>query len=145
MQYSYTLDQIVSAYAMAHPRLDFVIIGPRTVEALHRTIAALELSKTLTKADLDFMYYGGINPYDPVDNTPDDLIDEIEDLTPAQKAAAVLVPLFAVAALAFVYWKYKCWGCFGLFSKKQEQGDGLDYADFNHSGVNLEKGSATLN
>ncbi len=53
---SYTLDQLLNAYVLAHPRSDFVVIGPRSVEQLRRTVAALELAKRLSDADLDFLY-----------------------------------------------------------------------------------------
>jgi len=54
---SYTLDQIVNAYALAHPRMDFLIIGARSVEALHRTVDVLNIYKNFTRQDLDFLYY----------------------------------------------------------------------------------------
>jgi len=53
---SYTLDQLVNAYALAHARTDFLIVGPRTVDALKRTVASMELAKLLTPADLDYLY-----------------------------------------------------------------------------------------
>ncbi|MBF0408370.1 MAG: aldo/keto reductase [Candidatus Riflebacteria bacterium] len=53
---SYTLDQIAMAYVVAHPRTDFVIIGPRNVEQLRRTVQSLEAAKLLTKEDLDYLY-----------------------------------------------------------------------------------------
>ncbi|HEY9069522.1 MAG TPA: aldo/keto reductase [Candidatus Ozemobacteraceae bacterium] len=53
---SYTLDQMANAYILAHPRADFLIIGPRSVEQLHRTVQSLELAKRLTPADLEFLY-----------------------------------------------------------------------------------------
>ena len=55
---SYTVDQMVNAYALAHVRTDFLTIGPITVPQLRRTVAALELAKMLTKDDLDYLYYG---------------------------------------------------------------------------------------
>jgi len=55
---SYTIDQMINAYALAHKRTDFLVIGPITVEQLRRTVAALTLSKMLTKADLDYLCYG---------------------------------------------------------------------------------------
>jgi len=55
---SYTVDQMVNAYALAHKRTNFLVIGPITVEQLRRTVASLKLSKMLSKADLDFLYYG---------------------------------------------------------------------------------------
>ncbi len=53
---SYTLDQLANAYVLAHPRTDFMIIGPRTVEQLRRTVQSLELAKMLTPEDLDFLH-----------------------------------------------------------------------------------------
>ena len=55
---SYTVDQMVNAYALAHKRTDFLVIGPITVAQLRRTVAALKLAKMLSKEDLDFLYYG---------------------------------------------------------------------------------------
>lgn len=55
---SYTVDQMVNAYALAHKRTDFLVIGPITIEQLRRTVASLKLAKMLTKKDLDFLYYG---------------------------------------------------------------------------------------
>ncbi len=55
---TYTLDQLLNAYVLAHPRTDFVVIGPRTVEQLRRTVASLDLAKQLTLADLDFLHGG---------------------------------------------------------------------------------------
>ncbi|MBF0547296.1 MAG: aldo/keto reductase [Candidatus Riflebacteria bacterium] len=55
---NYTLDQIAMAYVIAHPRTDFVIIGPRSVEQIRRTVQALEVAKLLTKEDLDYLYTG---------------------------------------------------------------------------------------
>lgn len=52
----YTLDQVANAYVIAHPRTNFVIIGPRSVEQLRRTVQALELAKMLTQADLAYLY-----------------------------------------------------------------------------------------
>lgn len=57
----YSLDQMVNAYALAHPRSDYLIIGPRSVSQLRRTVAALHLAKQLTAADLDYLY-AGIGP-----------------------------------------------------------------------------------
>ncbi|MFZ5952873.1 MAG: aldo/keto reductase [Candidatus Rifleibacteriota bacterium] len=54
----YTIDQMANAYALAHERTDFLVIGPITVEQLRRTVASLKLSKMLSKEDLDFLYYG---------------------------------------------------------------------------------------
>lgn len=55
---AYTVDQMVNAYALAHKRTDFLVIGPITVEQLRRTVASLKLSKKLTRQDLDYLYYG---------------------------------------------------------------------------------------
>jgi len=55
---SYAVDQMVNAYALAHKRTDFLVIGPITVAQLRRTVAALKLAKMLSKEDLDFLYYG---------------------------------------------------------------------------------------
>ena len=55
---SYTVDQMVNAYALAHKRMDFLTIGPITVAQLRRTVASLELARMLTPDDLDYLYYG---------------------------------------------------------------------------------------
>ncbi|MBF0547403.1 MAG: aldo/keto reductase [Candidatus Riflebacteria bacterium] len=55
---SYSVDQMVNAYALAHPRADFLTVGPITVEQLRRTVASLKLSRMLSKDDLDYLYYG---------------------------------------------------------------------------------------
>ena len=55
---SYTIDQMVNAYALAHTRTDFLAIGPISIEQLRRTVASLKLSKMLTDDDLDYLYYG---------------------------------------------------------------------------------------
>ncbi len=52
-----TVDQIINAYALAHSRMDFLTIGPVNVEQLRRTLEALPLSKKLTAAQLDYLYY----------------------------------------------------------------------------------------
>ncbi len=57
---TYTLDQMLNAYVMAHPRADFVVIGPRTVEQLRRTVQALALAKDLRRGDLDYLYDGAV-------------------------------------------------------------------------------------
>ncbi len=54
---TYTLDQILNAYILAHPRTDFLIIGPRTVDQLRRSVQALEVARLLTPEDLDYLYY----------------------------------------------------------------------------------------
>jgi aryl-alcohol dehydrogenase-like predicted oxidoreductase len=55
---TYTVDQIVNAYALAHPRTDFLTVGPINVTQLRRTVETLKLSKKLTKADLEYLYRG---------------------------------------------------------------------------------------
>jgi aryl-alcohol dehydrogenase-like predicted oxidoreductase len=54
----YSLDQVLDAYALAHPRSEFVVIGPRTVAQLRRTVGALEVARHLTPRDLDHLYGG---------------------------------------------------------------------------------------
>lgn len=54
---NWTIDQMVNAWALAHPRIDHLIIGPRSVEALRRTVDVLNLYKSLTMEDLDYLYY----------------------------------------------------------------------------------------
>lgn len=55
---SFTADQMANAYALAHKRTDFLVIGPITIEQLRRTVASLKLAKMLKKEDLDYLYYG---------------------------------------------------------------------------------------
>jgi aryl-alcohol dehydrogenase-like predicted oxidoreductase len=55
-QSHYTMDQMAHAWVLAHPRSDFMIIGPRNIEQLRRTVGALELSKHLSSEDLDYLY-----------------------------------------------------------------------------------------
>ncbi|PKK88798.1 MAG: hypothetical protein CVV64_17085 [Candidatus Wallbacteria bacterium HGW-Wallbacteria-1] len=55
---SYTIDQMVNAYALAHKRTDFLVVGPLTIEQLRRTVGSLKLARMLTDKDLDFLYYG---------------------------------------------------------------------------------------
>ncbi len=52
----YTPDQMANAYALAHLRTDYLIIGPRSLEQLRRTVQALALAKRLSPADLDYLY-----------------------------------------------------------------------------------------
>ncbi len=52
----YSVDQMLNAYVLAHKRTDYLAIGPRDVEQLRRTVMALQLSKTLTEADLTYLY-----------------------------------------------------------------------------------------
>lgn len=53
---AFTPDQVANAYVLAHQRTDFMVIGPRTVEQLQRTVGSLELAKMLTPDDLEFLY-----------------------------------------------------------------------------------------
>jgi aryl-alcohol dehydrogenase-like predicted oxidoreductase len=53
---AYTIDQLANAYVLAHKRADFLIIGPMSVEQLHRTVQALSVSKHLTPEDLDYLH-----------------------------------------------------------------------------------------
>lgn len=55
---AYTVDQMINAYALAHPRTDFLTVGPVNVEQLRRTVASLKLAKILTTEDLDYLYRG---------------------------------------------------------------------------------------
>ncbi len=55
---AYTLDQLLNAYVLAHPRTDLLAIGPITVEQVRRTVESLKLSKFLTPADLDYLHGG---------------------------------------------------------------------------------------
>jgi len=55
---SYTVDQMLNAYALAHKRTDFLTIGPITVEQLRRTVGSLRLSRLLTQANLEYLYSG---------------------------------------------------------------------------------------
>lgn len=59
---SYTIDQLLNAYVLAHPRTDMLAIGAITVEQVHRTVASLEFSKRLTSRDLDYLYSGSPAP-----------------------------------------------------------------------------------
>lgn len=55
---AYTLDQMVNAYALAHPRTDLLVIGPRTIAQLRRTVAALQLARSLRPEDLAYLHAG---------------------------------------------------------------------------------------
>jgi len=55
---SYTVDQMINAYALAHPRTDLLAIGAITVEQVRRTVNALQLAKELTPQDLNYLYDG---------------------------------------------------------------------------------------
>lgn len=57
---SYTIDQLLNAYALAHPRTDMLAIGAITKEQVRRTVGALEMSKMLAPRDLEFLYSGKI-------------------------------------------------------------------------------------
>jgi aryl-alcohol dehydrogenase-like predicted oxidoreductase len=54
----YTIDQMINAYALSHPRTDFLTVGPITVEQLRRTVASIELARMLTPKDLEYLYSG---------------------------------------------------------------------------------------
>jgi aryl-alcohol dehydrogenase-like predicted oxidoreductase len=54
----YTVDQMINAYALAHPRTDLLAIGPITVEQVRRTVESLQLSKMLTPQNLEYLYRG---------------------------------------------------------------------------------------
>lgn len=53
---NYTVDQVLNAYVLAHERADLLAIGPRDVQQLRKTVEALQLSRKLTQADLDYLY-----------------------------------------------------------------------------------------
>jgi len=55
---AYTLDQMINAYALAHPRCDFLAVGPINEEQLRRTVESLELAKKLTPRNLEYLYSG---------------------------------------------------------------------------------------
>jgi len=55
---AYTIDQLLNAYVLAHPRTDMLAIGPITVEQVRRTVKSLELSKQLSRQDLDYLHHG---------------------------------------------------------------------------------------
>jgi aryl-alcohol dehydrogenase-like predicted oxidoreductase len=59
---SYTIDQLLNAYVLAHPRTDMLAIGAITVEQVRRTVEALQLSKMLSPQDLDFLHNGTVGP-----------------------------------------------------------------------------------
>lgn len=54
----YTVDQMINAYALAHPRTDMLAVGAITPEQIRRTVGALRLSKRLTVGDLEYLYGG---------------------------------------------------------------------------------------
>lgn len=55
---SYTLDQMLNAYVLAHPRVDLLAVGPITVEQVRRTVASVQLAKQLSDKDLEYLYRG---------------------------------------------------------------------------------------
>ena len=55
--YNSTVDQILNAYALAHSRVNFLTVGPLTIEQLKRTLESLPLSKKISPAQLDYLYY----------------------------------------------------------------------------------------
>ena len=55
---TYTIDQMINAYALAHTRTDFLTIGAITIEQLKRTVVSLKLSHLLTPKNLDYLYKG---------------------------------------------------------------------------------------
>ncbi|MBL7669623.1 MAG: aldo/keto reductase [Bdellovibrionaceae bacterium] len=59
-QTTYSVDQMINAYALAHDRMDFLTIGAITIEQLHRSVEALKLSKKLKQIPgaLDYLYQG---------------------------------------------------------------------------------------
>ncbi len=58
---TYTIDQMINAYALAHPRTDFLAVGPVNKEQIRRTVGSLELAKKLTHQDLEYLYSGARN------------------------------------------------------------------------------------
>ncbi|PKL38672.1 MAG: hypothetical protein CVV41_22330 [Candidatus Riflebacteria bacterium HGW-Riflebacteria-1] len=59
---SYTIDQLLNAYVLAHPRTDMLAIGAITVEQVRRTVEALQMAKMLSRHDLDFLHSGTVRP-----------------------------------------------------------------------------------
>lgn len=56
---SHTVDQVLNAYALAHPRADFITMGPITIEQVRRTTGdAFALSKRMSAQDLEYLYSG---------------------------------------------------------------------------------------
>lgn len=53
---SYTVDQVLNAYALAHPRTDLLAVGPITTAQLKRTVGSLKVAKMLTASDLEMLY-----------------------------------------------------------------------------------------
>jgi aryl-alcohol dehydrogenase-like predicted oxidoreductase len=57
----YTVDQMLNAYVLAHPRADLLAVGAITPEQVRRTVGALKLSKMLTPKDLNFLHSGTVD------------------------------------------------------------------------------------
>ena len=57
---NYTLDQLLNAYVLAHPRVDLLAVGPLKPEHLRRTVQSLSLADRLKTypALLDYLYNG---------------------------------------------------------------------------------------
>lgn len=55
---NFTLDQMVNAYALAHKRADFIIIGPTSIDKLTRSHESLSISKLLKPKHLEYLYRG---------------------------------------------------------------------------------------
>jgi aryl-alcohol dehydrogenase-like predicted oxidoreductase len=57
---NYTLDQLLHAYVLAHPRVDLLAVGPLKPEHLSRTVQSLSLADRLKNypAILDYLYNG---------------------------------------------------------------------------------------
>jgi len=58
---NYTEDQMINAYALAHVRMDFLVVGSITIEQLRRTVSSLKLSHMLTRKNLEYLYDGKEN------------------------------------------------------------------------------------
>ena len=54
----FTIDQITNAYVLAHPRTDFLTVGPLNMIQLRRTVASLRLAKLLSTENCAFLYSG---------------------------------------------------------------------------------------
>lgn len=55
---AYSIDQLLNAYVLAHPRTDMLAVGPITVAQVRRTVEALKLAKRLSPEDLDYLHGG---------------------------------------------------------------------------------------
>ncbi len=62
----YTLDQVMNAYVLAHPRTDLLAVGALTQEQIRRTVNSLKIVKKLTPGDLDYLYDGTGMPSIPL-------------------------------------------------------------------------------